>query len=1244
MLNNLSVELYKRCRRLLLECEEFSDTGTLAALFVIEDLANLRVGLPSARNINDRVDKTIAYLLHKGAAEGTGYIVILLETLRDRRSGTDYQRRELDELLESIRQYFKQASIDQSSAYDNMSAPPVVDLVSARSYEDRGSIPISRSFFGRIDEKVLLRKWIVDEHAQLVAVVGMGGIGKTSLVAQVAEEVNTSFDYIYWRDLRNAPLPGDVMDEFIRFVSHHTELHIPEKTEAKLALLLRNVSLKRCLIVLDNAETILEGRESTGKYRAMYEGYGSLMRALSESPHNSCLIITSREMPNDVSIYERVTESVRKLYLSGLDQHASLKILQATDLSGAPHIWNELIEKYSGNPLALKLVSATIRDWFSGDIEDFLDHGVTVFGGVKDLVEEQLHRLNALGADVLFWLAIERETVSLTDLESDILYWLAVNGETGTLQQLHREVTTTQSRRKLIETLESLDRKSLIEKSNGRFTLQPVIMEHITEKFVESVSREIATLEINLLRRHAIIKASGKEFIRLSQTRLILKPLCRSLEVILGRGRIHTALRQIIEQTRSMFKDSAGYVAGNVLNILAFLEESAADIDFSGLEVRQAFLHEADLRDTNFANCQFTDAVFTEAFANIACIDSNLQQAVLAGGTGDGEVRIWRTSDFTQIATRRFSTTWIRTVAFNKVGSLLAAAGDAGKVYIWDWEQDFVTQILQGHTDRIRSIQFVDEAHLLISGSEDLSVRVWNLDTGECVSILDDFPSPIRSIAAHYQRDKLAIAGSSEEILLVSLMSGKVITSLKGHTDSIWKVCFSADGDYLASASEDRSIRLWDVETTECTLSLDGHHRWVRDVSFAPNEKYLVSTGDDQLVRIWDLESGEPVQSMSGHTNRVQAARFVSRTEPLVASGSDDHSIRIWDASSGQCFKVINGYTNPIWACSTQQQGNYFATGSADGIVRCWNIETRRCELVLQKHTKPVWAVNFLVNDPLLLSGGDDGRIILWNTESGTLEKIFPGHQGWVRSVATSHDNRLIASAGSDFMVKIWDLQSGRLVYELSGHTNRVDTVAFNPDGSVLASGGEDNEIILWDTESGMRLGNLSGHTAWVRSVTFSTSQNKLISGSDDKTIRVWNLGNGSFKTLIGHAGRVRSVACANDGITLASGGSDKTIRLWNIESLECMSVLTGHEGGIRSLSFSYEGTVLISASEDGTVMLWSVDTGKLLDTVQPDRPYENMNVSGVGGLSTTQVDSLRTLGAIHSLDNEYPSGALRQL
>src|SRR5205807_2484128 len=164
---------------------------------------------------------------------------------------------------------------------------------------------------------------------------------------------------------------------------------------------------------------------------------------------------------------------VRTLRLARLDANACKQLLAEKGIAGTSSEYAQLIEAYSGNPLALKIVAETIVELFGGEIAPFLEQGEVVFGGVRELLGEQFDRLSALEQTVLLWLAIEREPVSLEEL-------LAV-------------LAVPQPRAQVLESVEALRRRSLIERGQrlGSFTLQAVVLEYVTARLIADVASEI---------------------------------------------------------------------------------------------------------------------------------------------------------------------------------------------------------------------------------------------------------------------------------------------------------------------------------------------------------------------------------------------------------------------------------------------------------------------------------------------------------------------------------------------------------------------------------------------------------------------------------------------------------------------------------------------------------------------------------------------------------------------------------
>src|SRR5437588_4757832 len=227
-----------------------------------------------------------------------------------------------------------------------------------------------------------------------------------------------------------------------------------------------------------------------------YEGYAQLLRRIAGTEHQSCLLLTSREKPSDLVPLEGSRAPVRVLRLARLDADSCQQLLAEKEVAGSAADHARLIEAYEGNPLALKIVAQTIVDLFDGKIAPFLEQGEVVFGGVRELLDEQYARLADLERTLLCWLAILREPVSI-----DELLLLLV---------------TPISRSQVLEAIEALHRRSLIERGQRpvSFTLQSVVLEYMTARLITEAASEIKHGQLARLIEHGLELSSVKEYIR----------------------------------------------------------------------------------------------------------------------------------------------------------------------------------------------------------------------------------------------------------------------------------------------------------------------------------------------------------------------------------------------------------------------------------------------------------------------------------------------------------------------------------------------------------------------------------------------------------------------------------------------------------------------------------------------------------------------------------------------------------
>ena len=359
-----------------------------------------------------------------------------------------------------------QGESDRPSSTSPIPSPPAPTAPPA--VKQWQGAPDASVFYGRTQELETLNQWIRTDHCRLIALMGIGGIGKTTLVAKLAEHLQDHFDVLVWRSLRNAPSVEtfladilSVLDPSSGSLASAIDTSGGESVSMPLQQVMQELHRQRCLLVFEDIQFILQSQELAGQYKPGFEAYGTLLQRIGEESHHSCLIVTGWEKPKEVALLEGQNRPVRSIRVKGLGQDARF-ILEEKGLS-EPRMWDDLIMAYRGNPLALKIIATTIQDLFGGSVDEFLSQSTFYLGDFTYLLYKQFERLSPL--------------------EREIMAALAKDGEPLSLSALRQMITADVSTSDTLKALESLGRRSLIEKvsvdHSTMFTLQPMMVKYV---------------------------------------------------------------------------------------------------------------------------------------------------------------------------------------------------------------------------------------------------------------------------------------------------------------------------------------------------------------------------------------------------------------------------------------------------------------------------------------------------------------------------------------------------------------------------------------------------------------------------------------------------------------------------------------------------------------------------------------------------------------------------------------------
>jgi WD40 repeat protein len=1075
-----------------------------------------------------------------------------------------------------------------------------------------------RNFYGRERELALLTWWIMQEHYRVISVSGMGGIGKSALAVTLMHRLAPSFQVVIFRSVRDAPPCKELLTDYLQTISPQT---LPESlsTEQRIDLLLESFQAHRCLLVLDNLETLLQEHDQQGRYRPGYEDYAVLIRRVAETQHQSCLLLTSRENPAVLEHLGRKQSSVRTLQLTGLEQNASEQLLAEREVIGTPQELSRLIETYKGNPLALCIVAEAIVELFNGAIRPFLEQGEVIFSGIRDLLARQFARLSAIEQSLLTWLAIVREPIELEDLMTLCIPPIP--------------------RKQAIEAIEALQRRSLVERGKRESrqttcTLQSVVMEFVTTELVGRICDQIQQAVLEHLTSYAL-ELPGKEYIRQTQERMLVSPIITNLLAVYQHtAAIEEQLLQLLNQLRHWQQDQ-GYGPANLITLLRKLRGHLRHIDLSHLTIRNAYLQGVEMQDATLAGTTLHNTTFTETLDPTWGVAISSHGEYWASGSGRGEVRVWRKGLQSLYRIWQAHTDNTYSLSFSPDERTLASASWDSSIKLWDLKSGAL--LWTGwHTSAAECLAFPPDGRLLASGGHDATVRLWDPDSGVNLQTL---PHPGYVFAITWSPDGHWLVSSDFnggirvwERQQSSLTLHREI--LSAHSSWVRGLAFAPDGKTLASSSWDRTVKLWEMPGGRLLQTLTGHTERVYRVAWSPDGQTLASCSIDRTIRLWDVKQGNSRAVLHGHTAAVYTLAFTPDSSKLLSS-SEDGTLRVWDVASGQCMHISQGYVASLYDITWNPTGTQLASAGSDNVVSLWQVDGRAGGSLLKElrgHEWNVIGVGWNPDGSLLASSSWDCTIRLWDPNSGACIYILRDPEAYFQGIAWSPDGHLLACGTYMRGVQVWDVIERHRCWVGDAQSTRIRHLAWSPDSTSLATGDDAGSVCIWDSTRGVLRQKLLGHTGVITGVVWSPDGTCLASsgGKCCGELFMWDMQSGQrTRTFEEHPGIVSAVAWSSSGDMLISGGSDGMLRWWNIQSGERMKTQVAHQGIVQSLRTSPDGRRLASCGDDSSIMIWDQHNGEHLQTLRRDRPYERLNITGVKGLTEARKTTLRALGAI---------------
>jgi hypothetical protein len=234
-------------------------------------------------------------------------------------------------------------------------------------------LPAAPHFVGRAEEKDRLRSFWETRTAGVVAIVGLGGAGKTALAAHFVNDLLSSngterpaglFVWSFYVE----PDPGRFLQEAYRYFFGPDATVTPAKGSGLLHLLRDALSSgSRYLLVLDGLEKVQRQEDSpAGDYGQIEDPLlKAFLLRVGEGLGNTVALVTSRFILTDLE--RSANRGYYQIDVGGLELSAAIELLRHRGVKGTDECLSELIDQYGAHALTLDHLGGLVAQFRAGD-------------------------------------------------------------------------------------------------------------------------------------------------------------------------------------------------------------------------------------------------------------------------------------------------------------------------------------------------------------------------------------------------------------------------------------------------------------------------------------------------------------------------------------------------------------------------------------------------------------------------------------------------------------------------------------------------------------------------------------------------------------------------------------------------------------------------------------------------------------------------------------------------------------
>lgn len=597
--------------------------------------------------------------------------------------------------------------------------------------------------YGRESDLELLKAALQGSRGRIIVLGGLSQTGKSPLTQALTEAVEDSFDQVVCLAAFDVPTVADLaarLEAAVRSIDGNGRL----TPDLALVQLFRQ---RKLLIVIDGLEHLFQSQGLAGVFQDASACYSRWLQQLANSTLRGSLMLVSRAIPQ--VLYQRGamrlgTGTVAIHSLKGWPSPLDRQWLEAQGVAAAEADWQELLAFCGGHPELLDTTVDLILNEYQNDVGAFLAMPEQALGQMRRVLD---HDLAPEEQVLLPWLVLS----PLRYAEIAAL-WIPCF-----------------TRDQLLQGLESLERRNLVESREGVYALQPLaLVRCAADLWVNKLVNELRSSTLDWLHWCPLRRVDVPEWLQQRQQTYVLLPLIERLQRDYVSREKQTAL--IAQQIAAVRHSDYGqgpvgqgdYAIGNLLNMAIAWGLPLGAFDVSGTRLQQVDLRASDLAGWRARSCTFVQPALPVPMA-----------APL-------------------------------TAAMSAAGDCVVVGDSLGRV-VW-WCGAAPTLVLGGHYQFSQGIDGVAVAAGVIAIASGQRIFVWWLmaeapPTPTRTIPQTSFPvsAPVTCLAFDSEGRHLAAGLETGRAIVWDLHRDEVCLDRFSHSYPVYQLAFDADGTQLAS-------------------------------------------------------------------------------------------------------------------------------------------------------------------------------------------------------------------------------------------------------------------------------------------------------------------------------------------------------------------------------------------------------------------------------------------------------------